>query len=112
MNLLPCRVEGAEAVLPGDHRITLGRAYPALSGRIEIGVRPEWVQVTRGDGVPVTLRRVEDLGRRRIARVELGGVPLAATLPEGMPVPAEPRLALHRLHLYADGRLVEAEGPR
>lgn len=114
MNLLPCQVEGAEAVLQGGHRIRLPRRYPALAGRTEIGVRPEWVLVTRGEGVPVALRRVEDLGRRRIARVELGGVPLAATLPEGMPVPAEPRLALdpERLHLYADGRLVEPEAQR
>jgi glycerol transport system ATP-binding protein len=114
MNLLPCRVDGAEAVLPGGHRLALGRSYPAPAGRIELGVRPEWVSLTRGEGVPVSLRRVEDFGRRRIARVELGGVPLAATLPEGMAVPAEPRIAFdpHRLHLYADGRLVEAEGAR
>jgi ABC-type Fe3+/spermidine/putrescine transport system ATPase subunit len=60
----------------------------------------------------MTVRRVEDLGRRRIARVELDGVPFAATLPEGMAVPAEPRLALDpaRLHVYADGRLAEGEG--
>ncbi|HZF77510.1 MAG TPA: ABC transporter ATP-binding protein [Acetobacteraceae bacterium] len=114
MNLLPCRVEGAEAVLPGDHRIPLGRPYPPVAGRTELGFRPEWVELTRGEGVPVVVRRIEDLGRRRIARVELGGVKLAATLPEGKPVPAEPRLALdpRRLHLYADGRLVAAEGAR
>ena len=64
------------------------------------------------DKLPVTLRRIEDLGRRRIARVELQGVPFAATLPEGMAVPADPRLALDpaRLHVYADGRLVEGRG--
>ena len=114
MNLLPCRVEGAEAVLPGDYRIPLGRPYPPIAGRTELGFRPEWVELTRGEGVPVVVRRIEDLGRRRIARVELGGVKLAATLPEGKPVPAEPRLALdpRRLHLYADGRLVAAEGAR
>jgi len=63
----------------------------------------------RDGGLPVTLRRIEDLGRRRIARVELGGVPLAATLPDGA-APAEPRVAFDRarLHLYADGRLVPA----
>jgi glycerol transport system ATP-binding protein len=114
MNLLPCRVDGTDAVLPGDHRIALDRPYPAMPGRIEIGVRPEWVSLTRGEGVPVALRRVEDHGRRRIARVELGGVKLTVTLPEGSPVPAEPRIAFdpRRLHLYADGRLVEPEAVR
>jgi glycerol transport system ATP-binding protein len=111
MNLLPCLVEGAEVVLPGGHRMRLSADHAGVTGRMELGVRPEWVSLTRGEGVPVVLRRVEDLGRRRIARVELGGVPLAATLPEGMPVPAEPRIAFdqRRLHLYADGRLVQTE---
>jgi glycerol transport system ATP-binding protein len=77
-----------------------------------LGVRPEFATLARDGGLPVTLRRIEDLGRRRIARVELDGVPFAATLPEGMPVPAEPRLALDtaRLHIYADGRLAEGVG--
>jgi glycerol transport system ATP-binding protein len=113
MNLLPCTVAaggGTEAVLPGGHRLALPRAYPA--GSFELGIRPEFVTLSRDGGVPVTLRRVEDLGRRRIARVELGGVPLAATLPQGAPVPAEPRILLDpaRLHLYAEGRLVTAAG--
>ena len=111
MNLLPCAVEGREAVLPGGHRVSLPRAYPALAGRVELGIRPEFAAVSRAGGLPVTLRRVEDLGRRRIARVELAGLPLAATLPEGAPVPAEPRLSLDpaRLHIYADGRLAVGE---
>jgi glycerol transport system ATP-binding protein len=111
MNLLPCAVEGREAVLPDGQRIALPRAYPALPGRVELGIRPEFATLGR-EGLPVTLRRLEDLGRRRIARLELAGRPFAATLPEGMPVPAEPRLALQsaQLHVYADGRLSEGEG--
>jgi glycerol transport system ATP-binding protein len=111
MNLLPCAVEGREAVLPGGGRVALPRAYPRLAGRVELGVRPEFAVVSRDRGLPAALRRVEDLGRRRIARLELGGSPIAATLPDGMPVPAEPRVALDpaRLHIYADGRLAEGE---
>jgi glycerol transport system ATP-binding protein len=107
MNLLPCERDGGEAVLPGGHRVTL--PAPPVTGRLELGVRPEFTTVVRDGGLPVTLRRIEDLGRRRIARVELGGVPLAATLPDGA-APAEPRVAFDRarLHLYADGRLVPA----
>ena len=113
MNVLPARVEGATAYVEGQ-AIALDHTYPALpqDRRIELGIRPEFASVSREGGLPVTLRRVEDLGRRRIARVELAGVPLAATLPEGMPVPAEPRVALDpaRLHVYADGRLAAGEG--
>jgi len=111
MNLLPCVVVGREAVLAGGQRIALPRAYPALAGRIELGIRPEFASVALEGGLPATLRRVEDLGRRRIARVELGGVPFAATLPDGMDAPAEPRVALDpsRLHIYADGRLARGD---
>ncbi|SDD85050.1 ABC transporter ATP-binding protein [Belnapia rosea] len=111
MNFLPCAVEGDAALLPGGHRISLPRAYGPLTGKVELGIRPEFAALAQ-EGLPVTLRRIEDLGRRRIARVELQGVPFAATLPEGMVVPAEPRLALDpaRLHVYADGRLVEGRG--
>ena len=111
MNFLPCAVEGDTAILPGGHRVGLPRPYAPLQGKVELGIRPEFAAIAR-DGLPVTVRRVEDLGRRRIARVELDGVPFAATLPEGMAMPAEPRLALdpRRLHVYADGRLAEGEG--
>ncbi|MCR0982588.1 ABC transporter ATP-binding protein [Roseomonas populi] len=110
MNLLPCTVEGREAVLAGGGRIALPHAYPALPGKVELGIRPDFATLAR-DGLPVTVQRVDDLGRRRIARLLLDGRPFAATLPEGMPVPAEPRLALDpaRLHIYADGRLARGE---
>jgi glycerol transport system ATP-binding protein len=107
-------VQGRSARLPGGHAVPLAHAYPGLERpegrRIELGIRPEFATVAR-EGLPVSVRRIEDLGRRRIARLELEGVPFAATLPEGMAVPAEPRLALDptRMHIYADGRLVEGE---
>jgi len=109
MNFLACTVEGREAVLPGGQRLALPRAYPPLRGKVELGIRPEFATVVREGGLAARLRRVEDLGRRRIARLELDGMALAATLPEGMPVPAEPRLAFDaaRLHVYADGWLAE-----
>jgi glycerol transport system ATP-binding protein len=110
MNFLACAVEGDTAVLPGGHHIALPRAYAPLSGRVELGIRPEFASLAR-EGLPVTLKRVEDLGRRRIARLELDGQPFAASLPEGMPLPAEPHLVLDaaRLHIYADGRLAAGE---
>ncbi|MBC9176675.1 ABC transporter ATP-binding protein [Pseudoroseomonas ludipueritiae] len=110
MNLLPCAVEGRQALLPGGLHVTLPHAYPALSGQVELGIRPEFATLA-DEGLPVTIRRLEDLGRRRIARLELAGRPFAATLPEGMPVPAEPRLLLQpaQLHVYAGGRLMPGE---
>jgi glycerol transport system ATP-binding protein len=37
------------------------------------------------------VRRIDDIGRQRLARVELGGRPLVATVPEGHSVDREDR---------------------
>ncbi|ACA16438.1 ABC transporter related [Methylobacterium sp. 4-46] len=113
MNLLPARVEGRTALVEG-HAIPLARAYPPLpGGRIELGVRPEFAALTaRGPGLPVRVRRVDDLGRLRLARVELAGRPLVATLREGESLDGdEAALSLdpRRIHIYADGALVPGE---
>jgi glycerol transport system ATP-binding protein len=113
MNVMPCRIEGATARIDGG-TIALARAYPALPGgsRIEIGVRPEFASVRpRGAGLPVRIRRIDDLGRVRIARVELMGIPIAATVPEGVELSEEASLVFDasKVHVYADGHLVEGE---
>jgi len=111
MNLLPCTVAGAEAVLASGERIALREAYPALAGRTALGIRPEFATLGHA-GLACAVQRIEDLGRRRIARVTLAGQAFAATLPDGTEVPSEPRLALDpaRLLVYADGRLAEGRG--
>jgi glycerol transport system ATP-binding protein len=112
MNVLPCRVEGAEANVSGV-TIKLREAYPHLPAgeRIELGVRPEFAHLApAGAGLPVTVRRIDDIGRIRIARVELAGHPMAATVPEDVQVDgvgASLRIDPAQIHIYADGRLVE-----
>ena len=67
----------------------------------------------RGAGLPVRIRRIDDLGRVRIARVELNGIPIAATVPEGQGIAFGDEASLvfdaSRVHVYADGHLVEGE---
>ena len=114
MNILPCRVEGATAYV-GDEPVALRRAYPGLSrtGRIELGIRPEFVSLQpKGAGLPVRLRRIDDIGRARIARVEMAGRPLAASVPDDVSVTGdEAALTLdpRHIHIYADGHLVVGE---
>jgi glycerol transport system ATP-binding protein len=85
MNLLPAKVDGARAVVDG-HAFDLGAAYPGLAGqsRVQIGVRPEFAALTAADGIPVHVRRVADLGRRRLAYVDLAGHSVVATIPPGI----------------------------
>jgi glycerol transport system ATP-binding protein len=113
MNVLPAAVDGRTATL-GGHKIALERSYPALPAgeRIELGIRPEFVRLEpRREGlVPVRVRRIDDIGRARIARVELGGLPLAAGVTEGTSLAGDEASVSFdpaRIHIYADGRRVE-----
>jgi glycerol transport system ATP-binding protein len=117
MNVLPCRVEGHTAYVEGQ-AIALERAYPALSQhqRIELGIRPEFVRLgPSGQGLSVRVRRIDDIGRARIARVDLAGRLLSASVPDTMASIGEDASLVvdpRHVHIYADGHLVAGEGGR
>jgi glycerol transport system ATP-binding protein len=107
MNVLPARLAGSELQV-GPMKIRLaGAPKPAAGAAIELGVRPEYVRIGR-EGTPVTIDKIEDIGRLRIVRASFDGMKIAATLPEGVEVPAEPRIAFdpRGVNVYANSRLV------
>ncbi|WP_262032278.1 ABC transporter ATP-binding protein [Microvirga sp. Mcv34] len=114
MNILPCRVEGATAFI-GNEVIALQRLYRTLADgeRVELGIRPEFVRLgPKGSGLPVRVRRIDDIGRARIARVEMGERSLVASVPDGISIEgSEAALALdlRQVHIYANGHLVSGE---
>jgi glycerol transport system ATP-binding protein len=85
MNLLPARISGSRALVD-ESEFQLGAVYPSLpkDGAIQVGVRPEYVTLTAGVGLPVQVRRIADLGRKRLAYVSLGAHQLVATVPPDM----------------------------
>ena len=111
MNVLPCRIDGATARIDGG-TIALARRYDALpdGARIELGIRPEFAALRpKGAGLPVRVRRIDDLGRVRIARVELTGRTVAATLPDAVRIDGDEAALVFdpaHIHVYADGHLV------
>jgi glycerol transport system ATP-binding protein len=110
MNLLDADVQGTEARL-GSVSVPLGAAYGPTTGRTQIGIRPDYVSIS-DQGLPVTVKRVEDVGRHRILRAELAGQPLNAILPEGATVPVDPRVSFPagKINVYAnDWRVAPAE---
>lgn len=109
MNVLPAAVQGALAHVAGG-TVPLDRGYGPLAGRVEIGIRPEFVRLTRSEGLPVSVRRIEDVGRHRIVRAELGGVPINIVAGEDEMLPSEGARVVFepgRVGVYADGWLVE-----
>jgi glycerol transport system ATP-binding protein len=83
MNLLDAEISGDKAVLAGTE-ISLGKGFGTLSGKVELGVRPEFTSLTSGDvGLPVTIKRVEDVGRHKIVRADFQGTPVNVIAKEG-----------------------------
>ena len=113
MNVLPAKIEGDQAVV-GQTAIPLGRGFDALpEGRIEIGVRPEHTRLA-AEGLPVTIERVEDVGRHLIVRARFEGRQINALLPEGAEVPADANFSFDPagIHVYADSRIVDSAARR
>ena len=110
---MPAEVRGREARI-GGHIIALNRSYEKLpsGAKIEIGVRPEFVEaVAPAPGLLTSrIERIDDLGRIRFARARLGDAKLAARVPAGF-ASADGTVGLKfdpsHVHVYADSRLVE-----
>ncbi|MBD9529304.1 MULTISPECIES: ABC transporter ATP-binding protein [Paracoccus] len=104
MNFIDAKIDGHRAMLIGGTQVDLGAHYGTLAGRTRIGIRPEHV-VLSDQGLPVTIRRIEDVGRHRILRAELSGTPFNIVLPEDAPPPGpSPRVAFlpGKIGVYAD----------
>jgi len=83
MNVLPADVQGDKAVV-GDTQIGLGSGFGFPTGKVELGVRPEFTSLSAGDeGLPVTIKRVEDVGRHKIIRTDYQGTEINVLAGEG-----------------------------
>ena len=104
MNVIPARIEGTRAYVNGSH-IQLANGYGDLSGKIEIGVRPEFATLSKSEGLPVNIRRVEDVGRHKIVRADFFGTDINIVAPEGAEIGADMNRVTFRpdrVNVYAD----------
>jgi glycerol transport system ATP-binding protein len=111
MNVIPAEVAGQQARVHGVS-VPLKHGYKDLQGKVELGVRPEFVSLTSGDGLPVHVRRVEDVGRHKIVRADLFGAEINIVVGEGESIsPDMNRVTFHPDHLnvYVDDWLNEGE---
>ncbi|MFQ5774756.1 MAG: ABC transporter ATP-binding protein [Kiloniellaceae bacterium] len=116
MNFLPCVLDNGSAVVEGQ-RIPLSPGLAekgrSASGALEIGIRPQFLRLglqAGGDGVPVAIAAVEDLGDFKIVTARLGARVVKVKLAAGEEVPGARgflRFPPEWTRLYADGRLVE-----
>jgi glycerol transport system ATP-binding protein len=110
MNLLQGKIHGTAAIAEG-HEIPLAATYPSLApgSAVTIGIRPDYA-ILGDSGLPVKVRRIDDLGRKRLAHVSVGAQTFVATMPNGATIKdgeAKVRLDPARTHIYVDDRRVE-----
>lgn len=115
MNFLPCRVEGAAARVNGLS-IPLDPAAAERArgarGKLELGIRPMFLEVHRGPGagrIAARVNAIEDHGSFKIVTLALAGHSLKARLSEGLPTPeGEAYLSFprERLRIFCDDRLL------
>ena len=111
MNVLPCSLDQGKPVFANN---LLSSGYPAdadFSGKLEIGIRPEFVRFS-DDGIPVEIRKVEDLGRYQVVTVMHEESQIKMVVGEDEPIPSEsPTISFDpdNLRIYHDDWVVEAK---
>ncbi|MRG54465.1 ATP-binding cassette domain-containing protein [Phyllobacterium sp. SYP-B3895] len=102
MNVMPVEIEAGAARI-GEHQIQLSSPSAPIAGKVELGIRPEYVRLGRL-GMPVQIAKVEDIGRHKIVRTRLGTQEIAVIVGEGQEIPAEPHIAFDPkgINIYAD----------
>jgi glycerol transport system ATP-binding protein len=75
-------------------------------------VRPEFVRLAAGgDGAPVTVQRIDDIGRHKVARVQLDRFSLNVLAAENAEIDGDAARIVFdpdHVHLYRDGHLMQA----
>jgi glycerol transport system ATP-binding protein len=75
-------------------------------------VRPEYTKLSDKDGLPVRIRRVEDVGRHKIVRAEFFGNDLNIIAKEGEPIGTDMTRVIFdpvRVNVYANDWRVTGE---
>jgi glycerol transport system ATP-binding protein len=109
MNILPCTMDGGQPVFGNNLLPVSSRLKDDLSGKLEVGIRPEFVEFA-DDGIPVRIEKVEDLGRYQVLTLKHESEVIKMVMREDQPIPAEnPRIQFNPDHtkVYCDDWVVE-----
>ena len=110
MNVLPCRVEDGRVLYRGNRIETVNTMLSNGSGRMEIGVRPEFVDFAES-GIPVHIQKVDDLGRFQVVTVTHEEDTIKMVVDEDKTIPSESaaiRFDPENTRIYQDDWIVEA----
>ncbi len=112
MNVLACDASEGRARVNGVELRNASGDLSGVSGRLELGVRPEFVSFARpgSEGVlPAHVVNVSDAGRYRIVEARAADKSVKLLVPEGTEIPGEEtalRFDPERTAVYRDGWIV------
>ncbi|MFT5665627.1 MAG: glycerol transport system ATP-binding protein, partial [Gammaproteobacteria bacterium] len=93
----------------GNHSVGLKGGYSDLTGKVELGIRPEFVSLNDTDsGLPVQVTGVDDIGRFKIVHATVDGNEINIVLNEGESIPTDPKITFEtaRINIYQNDHLV------
>lgn len=109
MNVLPAEIKGDKAFI-GRHEIKLANEYKAATGKMEIGIRPEFISLSNDPtDLPIKINRVEDVGHYKIVRATHQDCEINVIVGEGDEISSKMRYVAFdkaRINVYADDWLV------
>ncbi|MBL4603412.1 MAG: ABC transporter ATP-binding protein [Emcibacteraceae bacterium] len=110
MNILPVKIKGDKAYI-ANHEIALAQGYKDMTGKIEIGIRPEFITLSNNPSdLPITIKRIEDVGHYKIIRAAHKDIDINIIANEAFEFSEDLKYARFdksRTNIYADDWLVE-----
>ncbi len=117
MNIVPCQLQGNKIVVKG-YEIALDRTYAILdpTAKIEVGIRPEHLYLAPPDtnGLPVTVSKIDDIGRHKIVRVSLSNTEMNVVMTEFNGAPGDKaalQFDISHTNIYANDHLITGAKP-
>jgi len=112
MNVFDAEVAGNMATLQG-HKMELTSKYKKLSGKVELGVRPEFITLCEeGQGIKIDIVRVEDVAHHKIVRAIYNEKNINIIVPEDVKITPNMNhmcFNMDRVNVYLNDWLVEGE---
>lgn len=103
-----------DIVTIGDIKLKLKSSYRNLKGKIELGIRPEYIKLSKDSGdFKLKISRIEDIGYHKIVRAKHKGMNINIIVPEDIKITQDFKYAsfdTNHLFIYQDGWLVEPTG--
>ena len=96
-----------------DYEIILNQNYENTTKKIELGIRPEFINLTNNpNDIKIEIDRVEDVAHHKIVRALLDGNKINIIVPEDQKITEDMKyisLDKDKINIYVDSWLVEGE---